>query len=103
MKEIIEQELLKRGFTAKIKCLNYRDDGKGLAFETEEFNTTPVIMKSIKIQSSLANRDEDGLWAIQIKVRYEHFDNRHGIIGCDLFVIYIRDIGAGNFILHSVR
>ena len=97
LKDFIQDELLKRGFTAKISYFGEVSDKNGSKFEfiTEEFQTTPVIFKSIFISnfSSSITEEEierpDGskitvhkVW-ISVHVSYKHFGG--GSNGCNLF------------------
>ena len=48
IKEIIQDELIKRGCNAKIICLEETENGK-IKLETEEFQTVPAIFRKIGI------------------------------------------------------
>jgi len=102
IKEILQDELLKRGFTAKIvKLYEYKQIGgfkKYLRFYTEEFQTVPVIFKAIRVEEFNsgftldAKESEDGkiiltqsLFYISINVRYQHF--KGGSNGAELFYL----------------
>jgi hypothetical protein len=100
IQELIQDELLKRGFTAPIKTFEEtecRRSGNRLEFETENFQTTPVIFKEIVVNdfnTSLSQETkknssdqeylETNFW-MTIHVSYRHFDG--GTNGCNLFQI----------------
>ena len=101
VQELIQTELLKRGFTAPIINFEEEEGRRGgqnrLIFHTEPFNTVPVIMKKIQVDnfsSSLAQKEllredetkyiETSFW-ISVHVSYEHFTG--GTNGCELFQI----------------
>tara|TARA_R110000851_G_C12632111_1_gene517949 strand:- start:48 stop:407 length:360 start_codon:yes stop_codon:yes gene_type:complete len=93
IKKHIQTELLKRGFTAKITRLE--EVKCRLEFETEKFQTTPVIFESIFISnfsSSITKKTNEDknihfhrVW-IQVNVVYNHFDS--GANTCNLFTFY---------------
>lgn len=96
IKDFIQTELLKRGFLAKIvrfEEVSGRYEPR-LEFETESFQTTPVIFKSIKVEnfSSSITKEEgvDGsilyrIW-ISVHVSYETFEG--GSNGTKLFAVF---------------
>ncbi len=106
IKSFIEIELLKRGFTAKMAEFDEVRDRSGrqfINFRTEEFNTVPVIMKAIQVDtfgSWLLKMSEEDLeklgfaeptrdiyrCAINVHVSYEHFTG--GTNGCELFKMH---------------
>lgn len=86
IKQILSDELLKRGFTAPITVLEERVNHRGevsLIMETESFNTVPVLFRTIKVASFSSSINEtpylrDGedvlsIW-MQINVFWKHFD-----------------------------
>ena len=90
IKEIVEIELLKRGFTAPITLGVDTKKIPHIIIDSEPFQTTPVIFKQITIQNfggSLQKQDDDivSVW-IPINVGYKHFD--HGTNGCKLFTFF---------------
>lgn len=92
IKDFIQDELLKRGIHAKIiKCgLKEIRGNQYPDLETEEFQTTPVIFKSLKVgsfNSSMTEEKEEDtpytyIW-MRINYLYTHFGG--GSNGCDLF------------------
>jgi len=94
IRETIQTELLKRGFTAQIKHFCQTNDGKHIQFETEPFQTVPVLFKSIQISQfstsvSVDKEEEEGfnilkVW-VQVSARYENFDC--GSNGTHLFTL----------------
>ena len=103
LKELIQTELLKRGFTAKIKTFEEteRNNRAFIEFETESFQTTPVIFKDIKITNFSSSIEEERVvrddktsynvkrfW-IQVNVSYSSFSG--GSNGENLFDL------TGNF------
>lgn len=93
IKEFVQDELTKRGFHAKIKSFEEKTDTRQyIAFETEEFQTVPVIFKSIIVSCFSCgftkkelgeNKKTFDEFYISVNVFYEHFDGRSN--GCDLF------------------
>jgi len=100
VQELIQTELLKRGFTAAIKRFEETENRSGsnyLSFATEKFQTTPVIFKEIQVDnfsSSLSQEEKTNdagtkfivtkFW-ISVHVSYRHFGG--GTNGCELFQI----------------
>ena len=99
LKELIQLELLRRGFTAQIVKIDEVEvrGRRFVAFETEKFQTVPVLFKDIivnQFNSSLKKEvftRENGTQYemikvyISIHVSYNHFDG--GSNGCKLFSI----------------
>lgn len=98
LKGLIQTELLKRGFTSKIIPIKEKEIKSGsnrITFESEEFNTVPVIFKRIHIREFTSSvnleeikREDDSILLkksihIGIHVSYEHFGM--GSNGCGLF------------------
>lgn len=89
LKEKIEIELLKRGFHAQI-TLEYSERHKNISLISENFQTTPVIFKSITIDNFGGSVKEEiineipvlNIW-IPVHISYKHFDM--GSNGCSLF------------------
>lgn len=92
--DIIQTELLKRGFVVNVSCTPTPDNS--LKIITNEFQTTPIIFKKVWIESFDVEVDQNetdkGLkyvdYHIAINVFYEHFDG--GQNGCNLFYISLR-------------
>jgi hypothetical protein len=92
IQEFIQDELLKRGFTAPI--IEFKEEAHRFSFITEKFQTTPVLFKSICVSdfgSGIRDIDESyencvvrSFW-IQIHVNYQHFGG--GSNGCTLFTL----------------
>lgn len=94
IQEFIQVELLKRGFHAKITSFKEAEGRNGknyLEFQTETFQTTPVIFKSVRINnfsssiSDVIDKMFRRVW-VQVHVSYEHFDR--GSNGCCLFDLF---------------
>lgn len=96
LQELIQTELLKRGFTAKIISFE-EEDKKYLKFHTESFQTVPVLFKEIQVSNfstsvgqEIRKREDKTeyqvttFW-IQVDVRYSHFEG--GSNGSRLFAI----------------
>ncbi len=90
IKDTIQTELLKRGFHAPITVTEQVDKNPRVLVTSENFQTTPVLFKNIKIVNFSGNIEEveqdfTGInnkketktiikfW-IPVQVRYEHFD-----------------------------
>ena len=101
--DLIQTELLKRGFTAKITSFEEveKRGSNYIEFETESFQTTPVLFKELKISNfSTSIRKQDGVsedgstyvttefW-IQVSARYSGFTG--GTNGQNIFDL------SGNF------
>ena len=89
LKEELRIELMKRGFNADLGEVTETDKNK-ISFESEPFQTTPVIFKEIKLIPWSSNLKEETMEHgviinvyISINVRYTHFDL--GTNGCDVF------------------
>ena len=109
IKETLQIELLKRGFTAQIveiEEVKGRHNDTRVEFKTENFQTVPVIFKEICVRnfsSAITMRDHvraDGevvpfidVW-INVNVDYNHFGG--GSNGCNLFDINIEFGTDGN-------
>ena len=99
LQEVLQTELLKRGFLAPIKEVvesEGRRGGNYLEFETENFQTTPVIFKQINVanfNSTLREEfveNENGKFRVlrfwmTISARYTNFDG--GTNGSNIFAI----------------
>ena len=89
IKDLLQIELLKRGILApitRIEEVESRSGGTYISFETEEFQTTPVIFKSLKVENfnSWISKIEGGfLININVHYSYKHFGG--GSNGCSLF------------------
>jgi len=104
IQDLIQVELLKRGYTAKIisfKEVETQRGGPRIEFYSEYFQTTPVIFEKIRVESfstSVKKKEEtreDGssyevtrFW-ICVHVSYNHFNG--GSNGCKIFDL------SGNF------
>ena len=98
VEEIINLELLKRGFPNI--CLeelsyDYETKKQKLVVSSEPFQTTPVIFKEIRIQNfggRITELEINGKQLLEIvipiNVRYDHFDS--GSNSCELFTITLR-------------
>ncbi len=101
IKQTISVELLKRGFLSPITITEEVGRYPLIKVVSESFQTTPVIMKSLKISNSNGNIQEETktrqkhngdkfeetiykIW-IPVHVDYEHFDG--GSNGCNLFTL----------------
>jgi hypothetical protein len=92
--DIIQTELLKRGFVVNVSCTPTPDNS--LKVITDEFQTTPVIFKKVWIESFGVKVEEHenskGIkytdYHISLDVFYEHFGG--GKNGCNLFSISLR-------------
>lgn len=97
IQKFIQTELMKRGFHAQITTLDeteFRDGSIGFNLETEEFQTTPVLFKSIKLMSfnsfisdvkEADNGFEYRTFSISINARYNHFGG--GSNGCNVLSV----------------
>jgi hypothetical protein len=91
IQNFIQDELLKRGFQAPIIEIKEIED-KRIEFHTANFQTTPVLFKSLQISNfnssfsteKVNNMTLDTFW-IRVSVRYEHFNG--GSNGVDLFAV----------------
>ena len=102
LKEVIQTELLKRGFHTPITKFEVveRRGSKKLGLLTAPFQTTPVIFKELKIENfssyitekSLVREDGKEVFFLEaglsVYVNWEHFDS--GTNGCRLFSISCR-------------
>jgi len=117
IKEILTNEFLKRGVTAPIETIkiNYCDRGYDrVEFQTEKFQTQPVIFKEIRVgnfNSSITEKihiREDktevnylSVW-IQVNYAYKHFSR--GSNGCEMFTFNADvDIETGRLWEHKIR
>jgi hypothetical protein len=89
IKDLLQTELLKRGILAPIKRIEEVESRSGsnyISFNTEKFQTTPVIFKSLVVENfnSWIKKVEGGYEVtISVHYSYEHFDG--GSNGCSLF------------------
>ena len=89
IKDLLQVELLKRGILAPIKRIEEEEGRSGnryISFNTEEFQTTPVIFKSLMVGNfnSWIKKVEGGyVVIIDVHYFYEHFGG--GTNGCSLF------------------
>jgi hypothetical protein len=87
--EHLQTELLKRGILAPITKIEEEESRPGkthISFETEEFQTTPVIFKSLKVENFNSWIEEvDGGFQIGIDVHYSYKHFGGGSNGCSLF------------------
>ena len=89
IKDLLQIELLKRGILAPINRIEEEEGRSGnrfISFNTEKFQTTPVIFKSVVVENfnSWIKKVEGGyLVVINVHCSYEHFDG--GSNGCSLF------------------
>ena len=89
IKDLLQTELLKRGILAPIKRIEeveLRSGDSYISFNTEEFQTTPVIFKSLMVENfnSWIRKIEGGyVVVINVHYSYEHFGG--GSNGCLLF------------------
>lgn len=92
--ELIQIELLKRGFIVDVVCSQTGENC--FKVKTTSFQTYPVLFKNICIKSSSAifreNTNEKGNkytdYFVRLFARYELFDG--GTNGCELFTIEFR-------------
>lgn len=91
IRQSVATELLKRGFTAPLTITEKatRHGSPYLDVTSEPFQTTPVIMKAIRIDGTLdvAKDEANDVISVggRIGVSYEHFTGGHN--GCELFWI----------------
>ena len=100
LQEIIQTEMLKRGFTAPITSFEEvegRRGGSYIEFTTEPFQTTPVIFKEIRVgnfstsisKEEMEREDKTKYTVIRfwigVSARYTNFSG--GTNGADLFQI----------------
>ena len=89
IKDLLQTELLKRGILAPIKRIEEVESRSGstyISFETEKFQTTPVIFKSLKVEnfnSWIKKVEGDYVVVISVHYSYKHFGG--GSNGCLLF------------------
>lgn len=94
IKNHLQTELLKRGFNAKIDRINEKVARNGIEhnyveFETEPFQTIPIIFKKVWITNFSSwirdHKTNKNYWVItiQVHIRYEHFTGGHN--GTNLF------------------
>lgn len=89
IKDLLQVELLKRGILAPIKRIEEEEGRSGkryISFNTEEFQTTPVIFKSLVVENfnSWIKKVEGGyVIVINVHYSYKHFGG--GSNGCSLF------------------
>lgn len=90
IKNFIQLELLKRGFTAPIK--EFYEKENRLYFKTENFQTSPVLFENIRIENfsthiSAPFQHETGVQVrkvfICVHTFYNHFDG--GTNTCNIF------------------
>ena len=89
IKELLQVELLKRGILApicRIEEIESRSGGSYISFNTEKFQTTPIIFKSLMVENfnSWIKKVEGGyVVVIGVHYSYEHFGG--GTNGCSFF------------------
>ena len=89
IKDLLQVELLKRGILApicRIEEVTSRSGSSYISFETEKFQTTPVIFKSLMVENfnSWISKMEGGyMVTINVHFSYKHFGG--GSNGCSLF------------------
>lgn len=89
IKDLLQVELLKRGILApicRIEEVESRSGNSYISFNTEKFQTTPVIFKSLMVENfnSWISKVEGGyVVTIDVHYSYEHFGG--GSNGCSLF------------------
>ena len=89
IKDLLQVELLKRGILApicRIEEVTSRSGSSYISFNTEEFQTTPVVFKSLIVENFNSwIRNVEGGYVVTINVHYsyEHFGG--GSNGCSLF------------------
>ena len=102
IKDLLQIELLKRGILAPIKRIEeveLRSGDSYISFNTEEFLTTPVIFKSLMVESfnSWIRKIEGGyVVVINVHYSYEHFGG--GSNGCSLFDFYCKVSEDGEYV-----
>lgn len=102
IKDLLQTELLKRGILAPIKRIEEEDGRSGsryISFNTEEFQTTPVIFKSLIVENfnSWIKKVEGGYEVtISVHYSYEHFGG--GSNGCSLFNFYCNVSEDGEYV-----
>lgn len=94
IKDLLQTELLKRGILApicRIEEVEGRVGSSYISFETEEFQTTPVIFKSLKVEnfnSWIVKAEGSIAVTITVHYSYQHFGG--GSNGCSLFDFYCK-------------
>ena len=89
IKDLLQTELLKKGILAPIKRIEEvegRSGNRYISFETEKFQTTPVVFKFLIVENfhSWIKKVEGGyVVTIYVHYSYEHFGG--GSNGCSLF------------------
>ena len=102
IKDILQTELLKRGILAPIKRIEEVEGRAGsnyISFNTEEFQTTPVIFKSLVVKNfnSWIKKVEGGYEVtIYVHYSYKHFGG--GSNGCSLFNFYCNVSEDGEYV-----
>lgn len=107
IRRAIATELKKRGFHAAINITIRKDIGvkNWLLLDSEEFNTVPVIMESLKLYSYgdfTANKERGNSYinvGLRIEVNYKHFGG--GSNGCELFRFYC-EVAPDNWDIFNV-
>jgi hypothetical protein len=89
--KFIQTELTKRGFHVKFKTFEIRKNK--IFFESESFQTSPVLFKEIRIKNfasgisvkeDMENSKIKTFW-VMVNVEYNHFD--YGSNGCNIFTV----------------
>jgi len=103
IQNLIKVALVKRGFHAEF--IKFCEEDGRIVFETETFQTVPVIFETIKIEnfsSSVWHKsgDDYGRVSIDVHCRYTHFDG--GNNGATIFEFYC-EYGNDYVIHHEIH
>lgn len=91
IKDLIQDELTKRGFHAQIVICNETESRRGgtyVEIESLPFQTTPVLFKEIKINnfgSWISEPNDDGCIEVQIEIHISYNVFGGGTNGTSLF------------------
>lgn len=111
IRQIIQEELLKRGFTPKIIKFQEKVTGGNynrIEFETETLQTTPVLFKEIKIRDSRSYIElvtgadaHSNFFRFSLHIRADLYLFDGGFHACDIFnlkgTFYKGDIHLNNY------
>jgi len=94
---ILEEEMLKRGVTAKIENIQFEKGrvGQYISFKSEPFQTQPVIFKNIIIENmnGLIKKDEDThreTYTVVLPACYTYSHFSGGFNGCQMFTLFFK-------------
>ena len=88
-KEIVQNQLLLHGFNVDFEVFQVSD--KGIKFVTKQFQTQPIIFKSIVMNSEPSSYTEDGVKYYYNVVKIHHKNFSGGCNGFELFTIVISE------------